>query len=87
MCNLWISDFLIFDFLIFKYSNIGVLWSQITIFIIEITLKLLLHTKYGRITLTEAGQWGQVKKKGIYAANWTRDILYEKHPQEMHDHQ
>ena len=32
---------------IFKYSNIGLLWSKITIFIIEITLKLLLHRKYG----------------------------------------
>ena len=43
--NLQISDFLIFDFFIFKYSIIGLLWSQITIFIIEITLKLLLHKK------------------------------------------
>ena len=34
-------------FFIFKYSDIGLLWSKITIFIIEITLKLLLHTKYG----------------------------------------
>ena len=32
--------------IIFKYSDIGFLWSQITIFIIEITLKLLLHKKY-----------------------------------------
>ena len=30
-----------------KISDIGLLWSKITIFIIEITLKLYLHTKYG----------------------------------------
>ena len=34
-------------YIIFKYCDIGLLWSKITIFIIEITLKLLLHTKYG----------------------------------------
>ena len=28
-------------------SDIGLLWSKITIFIIEITLELLLPTKYG----------------------------------------
>ena len=47
--------FLNFRYFIFKYSDIGLLWSQITIFIIEIILKLLLHKKYGWITLTEAG--------------------------------
>ena len=35
-----------FDFSIFKINDIGLLWSQITIFIIEISLKLDLHTKY-----------------------------------------
>ena len=40
-------EFWIFDFFIFKYSNIGLIWSQITIFVIEITLKRLLLTKYG----------------------------------------
>ena len=43
-----IYEFRIFEFsifFIFKYSDIGLLWSQITIFIIEITLKLLLHKK------------------------------------------
>ena len=35
-------------FLIFWFSNIaGLLWSKITIFIIEISLKLHLQTKYG----------------------------------------
>ena len=32
--------------LILAYFDIGLLWSKITIFIIEISLKLLLHTKY-----------------------------------------
>ena len=38
--------FLIFNFLIFKISDIVVLRSKITIFIIEISLKPHLHTKY-----------------------------------------
>ena len=42
-----IYKFQIFDFSIFKISNIGLLWSQITIFIIEISLKLHLHRKNG----------------------------------------
>ena len=41
-----IYEFRIFEFFIFKYSDIGLLWSQIIIFIIEITLKLPLHKKY-----------------------------------------
>ena len=41
------SDFWIFDYFIFKISHVGLLWSKITIFIIEITLKLILDTKYG----------------------------------------
>ena len=45
-CNVQISDFWIFNYFIFKISDIGLLWSEITIFIIEITLKLS-HTKYG----------------------------------------
>ena len=36
----------IFNFLFFKISNTGLFWSKITIFIIKITIKLLLHTKY-----------------------------------------
>ena len=36
----------IFD-LFFKVTDIGLLWSKITIFIIEITIKLCLHRKYG----------------------------------------
>ena len=47
MCNLQISDIWIFNFWIFKSSDIDSLWSKITIFIIEISLKLHLHTKYG----------------------------------------
>ena len=47
MCNLQILDFWIFDFSFFKISDIGILWSKITIFIIEISLKLYLLTKYG----------------------------------------
>ena len=35
------------DYFISKICDIGLLWSKITIFIIEITLKLILHTKYG----------------------------------------
>ena len=44
-----IYKFRIFEFLFFffKISDIGLFRSKITIFIIEITLKLLLHTKYG----------------------------------------
>ena len=34
-------------FLFFKISQISLFWSQITIFIIEISLKLHLQTKYG----------------------------------------
>ena len=37
----------IFEFLFFKISQIGLFWSKIIIFIIEISLKLHLHTKYG----------------------------------------
>ena len=47
---LWIIkvQFTNFGFFYFWHiGDIGILWSQITIFIIEITLKLLLHTKYG----------------------------------------
>ena len=40
----WIFEFWIY--FIFKYSDIGLLWSKITIFMIGITLKLILHTKY-----------------------------------------
>ena len=40
------SWFFILFFIIFKYNNIDLLWSKITIFIIEIILKLFLHTKY-----------------------------------------
>ena len=32
-------------FFIFKISDIGLLWSKISIFIIEISLKLYLHLK------------------------------------------
>ena len=42
--------FRIFEIMIIffkKMSDIALLWSQITIFIIEITLKQLLHKKYG----------------------------------------
>ena len=34
------------NFFIFKYNDIGFLWSKINIFIIEISLKVHLHTKY-----------------------------------------
>ena len=42
-----IYKFWIFEFSIFVISDIGLLWSKMTIFIIEISLKLHLHTKYG----------------------------------------
>ena len=35
------------DFSIFKISDIGLLWSKITIFIIKISLKVYLQIKYG----------------------------------------
>ena len=54
MCNVQISDFWIFDYFIFKISQIGLLWSKITIFISEITLKLVLDIKY-RWNNPEAG--------------------------------
>ena len=38
--------FWIFYFFIFKISDIGLLWSKIMIFIIEISVKLYLHAKY-----------------------------------------
>ena len=44
--NIQFINFRVFNFLIFKYSNIGSLWSKIFIFVIEITLKLLLHKEY-----------------------------------------
>ena len=46
---LWIINmqFTNFEVFLFKYSDIGLLWSKITIFIIQISLKLHLHTKYG----------------------------------------
>ena len=40
-------------------SDIGLLWSKITILIIEITLELLLHTKYGWNT----PNWGRLGLK------------------------
>ena len=42
-----IYKFRILEFSIFKIGDIGLLWSKITIFIIEISQKLHLHTKYG----------------------------------------
>ena len=42
--NFWFFNF---QFFYFQYSDIGLLCSKITIFIIEITLKLLLNKKYG----------------------------------------
>ena len=48
--------FLKFWYFFSKMRYIGLLWSKITIFIIEITLKLLLHTQYGWNN-SEAG-WG-----------------------------
>ena len=38
--NVKFAKFQIFNFFIFKYSDIGLLWSKITIFIIEKSLKL-----------------------------------------------
>ena len=45
----WIIELLFwnYDYIFSKMSDIALLWSQITIFIIEITLKQLLHKKYG----------------------------------------
>ena len=45
--NVQFTNFGFLNFFFFKISDIGLLWSKITIFIIEIALKLLLHTKYG----------------------------------------
>ena len=45
--NVQFTNFRFLNFFIFKYSDIVLLWSKITNFIIEITLKLLLHKKYG----------------------------------------
>ena len=63
---LWIIDvqftnfvFLNFRFLVFQKHDIGLLWSKITIFIIEITVKLLLHTKYG----WNNPNWGRLSLK------------------------
>ena len=53
-----ISDFWIFDF-IFKYSDIGFLWSKINIFFIKIHLKLHLHTKY----VWKNSNWGRLGLK------------------------
>ena len=54
-----IYEFWIFYFFIFKYSDIGLVWSKITIFIIEITLKLLVHKKYG----WNNPNWGRLGQK------------------------
>ena len=51
--------FRIFDNFIFKISDISLLLSKITIFIIEITLKLVLDTKYGWNNPT----WGRLGPK------------------------
>ena len=58
---LWIINvqFTNFGFFIFKYNDIGLLWSKITIFFMEITLKLFLHTKYGR----NNPNWGRLGLK------------------------
>ena len=63
---LWIIDmqftnfvFLNFWVLFFQKCDIGLLWSKITIFIIEITIKLLLHTKYG----WNNPNWGRLSLK------------------------
>ena len=47
------------DFLFFKISDIGLLWSKITIFIIEITLKQVLDTKSG----WNNSNWGRLGLK------------------------
>ena len=57
-----IYKFRIFEFWIFyffKISDIGLLWSKITIFIIEITLKLICHTKFG----WNNPNWGRLSLK------------------------
>ena len=46
--------FWIFDFLIFKISDIGLLWSKITIFIIEISQNYIYIQNMDEITLTHA---------------------------------
>ena len=51
--------FLKFWFIFSKMSDIVLLWSKITIFIIEITLKQLLLTKYGR----NCPNWGRLGLK------------------------
>ena len=46
-------EFLIFGFI--KISQICLFWAKITIIIIEIYIKLILHTKYNEITLIHTG--------------------------------
>ena len=53
--------FLNFRFFYFQNSDIGLLWSKITIFIIEIYLKLHLHTKYG----WNNPNWGRLGLKSL----------------------
>ena len=78
---LWITNvqftnflFLNFKFFIFKYSYIGLLWSKITIFIIEITLKLPLLSKYG----WNNPNWGRLglknPKRHVFCHFWQLKI-------------
>ena len=53
--NMQFTNFWIFYFLFFKINVFGLLWSKITIFIIEITIKLFYIQNIDEITLTQAG--------------------------------
>ena len=57
-----IYKFWIFEFFIFKISDIGLFWSKITIFIIEISLKL--HFRMGCILVLFPFLW--IIKLAIY---------------------
>ena len=65
----------IFDFFIFKYRDIGLLSSKITIFIIEITLKLLLQKKYGWNNPNWGGLGRKCPKLHIFAISGSSKII------------
>ena len=77
----WIFEFWIY--FIFKYSDIGLLWSKITIFMIGITLKLILHIKYGWNN-PEAGWVWKVQNFIFFAISGSKIHCIHKHSNTCH---
>ena len=81
MCNVWILDFFIF-----QISDIGLLWSKIALFIIEISLKLHTFTFIivDEITQTHTG-WAWKVLNFIFCHFWElKNLLQHKHSNSCH---